>query len=215
MATKIYFYIRENGIPTSLDDYSGQEVPALEEGIQNLLNQSDDTDNYFVVDSYNEEETGWGSLTYNECVKGDVQPFPEAWLAKYVGNWWILNDPKEMYPLLPQYGLSPWKHIVEVVFSKTQELPKLAMLPPPTGLERCVAAPSALLTQSIASPDRSPVSIVSSPISENDTLRTELKKYMYRLAKRLNELEEKTDEMEEYNLCKKCWHHANILLMEL
>ena len=206
MTTTIYFYIRENGQPTSLDDYSGQEVPAIEEGIQQLLDHSDESDNYFTVDSYDEEESGWGQVTYHECVKGKMLPFPQVWLDKYVGKWWMLNDPKEMCPLLPQYGLNPWKQTVEVFFGTKQELPHF-LPPPPPGLERSIAAPR--------SDDRSPVSLVSSPIPENDALRTELKKYMHRLAKRMGGLEGQEDQKAEYDLCKKCWHHANQLLLEV
>jgi hypothetical protein len=205
MPDTIFFYIRENCLPISLNDYSGQEVAALEEGVQRLLDHSDETDNYFNVDCYDEDDSGWGRVTYNECVKGDKLVFPKAWIDKYTGRWWMLNDPKEMSPLLHQYGVNPWKFTVEVCFTLTQELPKL--LPPPTGLERCVAAPSG--------GNRSPVSLIGSPIPENDSLRTELKKYMHRLAKRMGELEGKPDQKDEYELCKKCWHHANQLLLEL
>ncbi len=207
-------------------------MASLEEGISDIVNDRYPTNSFtFEInlipddddDDSDDDTIPYGILT---CLKNTAEeeiPVPKDWIRQHCDHWFILNNPKEMHPLLRQYGVNPWKHLVEVMFRTTADLP--ALPPKPTGpLERQVGCSSSVFT-GVGSPisclsrstsSGTPVSpCVLSPSSENGKLKHELRAFIHRCLPKIHELQENPETKEEYESVWKSYQLANSLLHEL
>lgn len=106
--------VYENGKEVSLGGYSGKEVEALIEAIEDLWSPTYHSERHFEVVVEGDDDL---LLVYRdgayEC------PFPEDWLSKVI-RFGLKTDLKlvgDRIPIQPrQLGLSPWPADVKVAF---------------------------------------------------------------------------------------------------
>ena len=128
MSTRVFIYILDGGHLMTDDTapYSSHDIAALQSGIEDIVSGQWQYDSilqkhihnpwYTDIDLFMGEEMPVSGevLFHHDDGSSDV---PETWAAKYLDKNFILNDPVEMYPLLPAWGW-PWKNRVEVRFSR-------------------------------------------------------------------------------------------------
>lgn len=115
--TKLHITVFENGVPFDPSGYSGQELAALIETIEQLWSPTYHSTRFFEVEQNDEDDSLW--LVYREIKANHDLPIPEEWLKKtcrfgtkelaYVGDRIPITP--------PQYGLSPWPASVHVLFT--------------------------------------------------------------------------------------------------
>lgn len=105
--------------------YSSHDIAALESGVQDLVGGEWEHDCILNRRPYNswstdvelfmdEELEASGELIFKH--DDGSSGIPSTWAAKYLDKTHILNDPVQMFPLLPAWGW-PWTNKVVVHFS--------------------------------------------------------------------------------------------------
>lgn len=114
--THLKITVYENGHRASLDDYSGQELAALEECIWDLWSPTYHSTRSFEVDFGDDDAV----LIYCDSETKTLLPIPEDWMTKTI-RFGLKTDLKlvgDRLPIKPrQLGLSPWPASVHVQFT--------------------------------------------------------------------------------------------------
>ena len=108
--------VYENGVEYPTSGYSGQELAALIEAIEDLWSPTYHSDRRFVVV---EDDDDTLLLVYRDDAFNMDAPIPDEWLKKTI-RFGLKNDLKlvgDRIPIRPrQLGLSPWPADVKVAF---------------------------------------------------------------------------------------------------
>lgn len=127
MSSRVFIYIIDGGQLMTDDTapYSSHDIAALESGIDDLVGGEWEHDCilhkhvrktwYTDIDLFMGDgiEASGELIFHNDDGSSDI---PADWAAKYLDKSFILNNPDQMYPLLPAWGW-PWKNHVYVRFS--------------------------------------------------------------------------------------------------
>ena len=108
--------VYENGQEYPVTGYSGPELTALTEVIEELWSPTYHSERSFQVIDGDDDEL---LLVYRDAVTGLDAPIPDEWLKKTI-RFGLKNDLRlvgDRIPVQPrQLGLSPWPADVKVAF---------------------------------------------------------------------------------------------------
>lgn len=115
--TQLHITVFENGVPFDPSGYSGQELAALIDTIEQLWSPTYHSTRFFEVQQDDEDDSLW--LVYRDIKDNVLLPIPDEWMTKkgsfgrkelsYVGDRLPITP--------PQYGLSAWPTSVHVLFT--------------------------------------------------------------------------------------------------